>query len=186
MSAPLSAEQLQLELEQRVRHVFWADAEHHCTAKNWQSHGQCEYCDERTKDALGYIKPLFDVVTADLTRLRQEREELQKLVEARDGTLMMTVHRLGGMVEGRPTERVNFLQRVDELVRIEKEARIAQRDLLARVREMIEKMACPMGDGRFELSFHYAKRLILNELASLTPPDPDGATPAQEQPIVDP
>lgn len=31
----------------------------------------------------------------------------------------MTVHRLGGTVEGAPTARINFLQRIDELVAME-------------------------------------------------------------------
>jgi hypothetical protein len=39
--------------------------------------------------------------------------------EGPEGVLAMTVARLGGMVEGRPTERVNFLQRIDELRAIE-------------------------------------------------------------------
>src|SRR5205809_4202268 len=34
--------------------------------------------------------------------------------------LHMIVSRLGGTVEGRPTERGNFLQRIDHLVQIEK------------------------------------------------------------------
>jgi hypothetical protein len=42
--------------------------------------------------------------------------------EASEGVLAMTVDRLGGMVEGRPTERVNFLQRIDELREIERRA----------------------------------------------------------------
>lgn len=37
--------------------------------------------------------------------------------------ISMAVARLGGKVEGRPTGRHNFLQRIDELRRIEKKAR---------------------------------------------------------------
>lgn len=39
--------------------------------------------------------------------------------DASEGVLSMAVYRLGGLVEGRPTERVNFLQRIDELVAAE-------------------------------------------------------------------
>jgi len=38
-----------------------------------------------------------------------------------EGVLTMVVERLGGTVEGRPTERGNFLQRIDELRRIERD-----------------------------------------------------------------
>lgn len=51
-------------------------------------------------------------------------EEAERTVSSRDGVLAMTVYRLGGMVEGRPTERVNFLQRIDELV--SKEAKLEE------------------------------------------------------------
>jgi hypothetical protein len=46
-------------------------------------------------------------------------KELTTRLEVREGTIAMAVARLGGMVEGAPTARVNFLQRIDELVRIE-------------------------------------------------------------------
>ncbi len=38
-----------------------------------------------------------------------------------EGILAMVVRRLGGTVEGKPTERGNFLQRIDELRRIERD-----------------------------------------------------------------
>lgn len=41
------------------------------------------------------------------------------VMDAKEGVINMTVDRLGGMVEGAPTYRVNFLQRIDELRRIE-------------------------------------------------------------------
>jgi hypothetical protein len=46
--------------------------------------------------------------------------ELGLEVAKREAVLDMTVGRLGGRVEGRPTIRLNFLQRVDELVEIER------------------------------------------------------------------
>jgi len=36
-----------------------------------------------------------------------------------EAVIHMAIARLGGLVEGRPTHRGNFLQRIDELVRIE-------------------------------------------------------------------
>ena len=66
---------------------------------------------------------------ADLAALREENEEQVNVIEglrmdvASEGAVLaMTVARLGGLVEGRPTLRLNFLQRVDELVKIEAEA----------------------------------------------------------------
>jgi hypothetical protein len=48
-----------------------------------------------------------------------------------DGTLNMAVDRLGGTVEGAPTSRINFLQRIDELVLMEKRLRdsLGEQDL---------------------------------------------------------
>lgn len=57
--------------------------------------------------------------------------ELELELGMRDSVLAMTVSRLGGLVEGRPTARVNFLQRVDELRGVE--VRLAEAEgLLAR------------------------------------------------------
>jgi hypothetical protein len=50
---------------------------------------------------------------------RPETEQLRLKVGMLEGTLLAAVVRLGGWVEGRPTERVNFLQRIDELRAIE-------------------------------------------------------------------
>ena len=44
----------------------------------------------------------------------------QLTVAANEATLHMAVARLGGMVEGRPTHRINFLQRIDELREVER------------------------------------------------------------------
>jgi|GEM_PF-6209732 len=52
---------------------------------------------------------------------------------AAEGTLHMAVARLGGTVEGCPTHRINFLQRIDELRAIEN-----NRDLFAA--EMIGRL----------------------------------------------
>lgn len=49
-------------------------------------------------------------------------EDLALEMELRDGVLSMAVARLGGIVEGNPTGRHNFLQRIDELVAIEARA----------------------------------------------------------------
>lgn len=45
---------------------------------------------------------------------------LEAALEGERGVLAMTVAQLGGEVEGRPTERVNFLQRIGELREIER------------------------------------------------------------------
>lgn len=44
------------------------------------------------------------------------------------GKLNMTIDRLGGKVEGKPTHEGNFLQRIDELRRIEREYRKLKRE----------------------------------------------------------
>lgn len=47
------------------------------------------------------------------------REASQVDLDSERGVLAMTVARLGGTVEGEPTQRINFLQRIDELREIE-------------------------------------------------------------------
>jgi TolA-binding protein len=52
-----------------------------------------------------------------LTKLKAAEQER----DGERGVLAMTVARLGGMVEGHPTHRINFLQRIDALRDIERE-----------------------------------------------------------------
>ena len=54
-----------------------------------------------------------------ISKLTRERDEARLAHQCSEGVLSMTVARLGGMVEGRPTHRINFLQRIDELVALE-------------------------------------------------------------------
>jgi len=54
--------------------------------------------------------------------------ELEVEVLAKEATIHMAVARLGGEVEGAPTRRINFLQRIDELREIE---RIREEDPLS-------------------------------------------------------
>lgn len=55
----------------------------------------------------------------ELEKLRSERDAADLRVRMLESSISMTVARLGGEVEGRPTHRLNFLQRVDELRNIE-------------------------------------------------------------------
>jgi DNA-binding CsgD family transcriptional regulator len=57
-----------------------------------------------------------------LSTLREEAERLRLDVQSEVAVRHMAVARLGGLVEGRPTHTGNFLQRIDELVRIEANA----------------------------------------------------------------
>jgi len=64
-------------------------------------------------------------------RILKQNERILELEDANTGlrmqvasegaVLAMTVARVGGLVEGKPTLRLNFLQRIDELVGIEDE-----------------------------------------------------------------
>lgn len=56
-------------------------------------------------------------------RYLQRAEAAEALERVKDATLNMAVSRLGGVVEGRPTAKHNFLQRIDELVA--KEAKLS-------------------------------------------------------------
>lgn len=76
----------------------------------------------RVKELEGDVKEAAQLVASlDEARLNyhQHVRSLEETIAARDGTLYMAVARLGGLVDGRPTERVNFLQRIDALRRTE-------------------------------------------------------------------
>ena len=57
---------------------------------------------------------------ADDAALEEEVAELRLQLNCERAVLSMAVARLGGLVEGRPTHTGNFLQRIDELRRIER------------------------------------------------------------------
>lgn len=56
----------------------------------------------------------------EVVRLLAIIDRLDGSLAAERATLAMTVARLGGTVEGHPTRRINFLQRIDELREIER------------------------------------------------------------------
>lgn len=56
----------------------------------------------------------------ELLRVVAERDEACLQHQCSEATLAMVVARLGGLVEGRPTHRINFLQRIDQLVELER------------------------------------------------------------------
>lgn len=63
-------------------------------------------------DARGKLEPFDNCIAC----IRVQRDELQLQLDMRDAQISMTVARLGGIVEGNPTGRHNFLQRIDQLV----------------------------------------------------------------------
>lgn len=63
----------------------------------------------------------FSAARSTAYAMEQERDEARREHDAVEATLAMTVARLGGMVDGHSTHRVNFLQRIDELRAIERE-----------------------------------------------------------------
>jgi len=76
--------------------------------------------------------------------LTEREDQLRQAISERNlahGMLAMNVARLGGSVEGKPTDKHNFLQRVDELVEKEKTSlsRIAALESL--VREMFNEIS---------------------------------------------
>ena len=82
--------------------------DHAADAQSWQA--QCEL-----RDAA------IDRLTARVTALEAALAQARLDHQCSEGVLSMTVHRLEGIVEGNPTGRHNFLQRIDELRKIEAE-----------------------------------------------------------------
>lgn len=73
-------------------------------------------------------KYLAHPAAARIAELEARVAELEVEVAAKEATIHMAVARLGGEVEGAPTHRINFLQRIDELRGIE---RLREEDPLA-------------------------------------------------------
>lgn len=70
--------------------------------------------------------------------LEERVREIEVERDAKESTISMAVARLGGTVEGHPTHRINFLQRIDALRRIEK--RIVELEAEpARIRRELEE-----------------------------------------------
>jgi hypothetical protein len=93
----------------RQTHAEWLMLESDCATGNTQ---------RGMRQAAGYIDYQSKVIegqTAEIDRLRAEERLLQTVVIA-----------LGGMVEGRPTQRINVLQRVRQLRAIEADPRVVR------------------------------------------------------------
>lgn len=56
----------------------------------------------------------------EIDRQQARADQAELTIGVREATIHMAVDRLEGMVEGRPTHRGNFLQRIDELREIER------------------------------------------------------------------
>lgn len=80
---------------------------------------------DNERDVAHSVRLERDRLAGELTALRDALAEAQAELEMERGVLAMTVARLGGTVEGHPTHRINFLQRIDELRDLE--ARLSER-----------------------------------------------------------
>lgn len=60
----------------------------------------------------------------ELQTERALREKVEKELEGERGVIAMVICRIDGEVEGRPTDRINFLQRIDQLVENENRRRV--------------------------------------------------------------
>jgi hypothetical protein len=105
-------------------------------------------------------------------RTKEAVQALTLELEMRDSTLAMTVARLGGIVDGYPTARHNFLQRIDELVAIEAE----REQLLGLVQQAImDSIVTWKGDVVGGM------RICKDVLSRISQPQP--ASPEREQPV---
>lgn len=57
----------------------------------------------------------------EIERLKDTISNLTATVRVREATIQMACDRLGGLVEGHPTNPLNFLQRIDQLVALERQ-----------------------------------------------------------------
>lgn len=72
---------------------------------------------ERLKGDVQYEwRQIMREAAAEIERLRARVAEYKLAHEGSEAVIHMAIARLGGLVEGLPTHRGNFLQRIDELV----------------------------------------------------------------------
>lgn len=151
-----------------------ARAESFTADKLWDAFERCGKWDEACSAVcIAYAATL----QAENTALRQEVERLkeflrvaaattddeqkiavqqQQRADGYDAQLYMTVARLGGTVEGYPTARLNFLQRIDELREIE--AKVAKLEAeLATQKADNKRLMHSLRDAERELAQYKAK-----------------------------
>lgn len=92
-------------------------------------------------------RELAEKFGGEMDALRKERDEARLAHQCSEATLAMAVARLGGEVEGAPTARVNFLQRIDELRRVEAGARADNEALRAKLEETLMKAEAAEHNG---------------------------------------
>lgn len=102
-----------------------------------------------------------------IKRLGAEKDAAQLEHECSEATLAMAVARLGGQVEGAPTHQINFLQRIDELRRVE-EQRDALADALGKARALILDMAFLGHNGLLQTFGHKPGSPVENGAETLT------------------
>ena len=104
--------------------------------------------------------------------LRAELAEARLKVGSESVVLAMTVDRLGGIVEGHPTARLNFLQRVDELREIEHKYRClleGDKTKLAEARAENERLVVECDRWiRANIAANAAQERLLEALTRLT------------------
>lgn len=77
---------------------------------------------EIESDVLAAVVDAAKIMRSDeneIATLRLRVAEYRLAHEGSEAVIHMAIARMGGLVEGRPTHRGNFLQRIDELVRKE-------------------------------------------------------------------
>jgi hypothetical protein len=104
-----------------------------------------------------------------IARLELELAEAWAQVKMRDGTLNMAVDRLGGIVEGNPTGRHNFLQRIDELVAKEADAH-SMSELLCPIHASLDKSGKLRPFDNCIACIHNERDELRAQVAALTKP----------------
>lgn len=112
---------------------------------------------------------------AALLEKAELREEVAHLKADLNGRLSMTVARLGGTVEGLPTGKHNFLQRVDELRRIELQ--------IGEITAHRDRLRAMLNDVRW-MVFNFADQpeLVAHILRRIDPVDGEAAEKQVDKP----
>ncbi len=119
------------------------------------------YMAQITDYAVKFLAALDECKAAayqDERELRSQITALKAELEKARATLSMTVGRLGGEVEGCPTQRINFLQRIDALREIEsnegvwRERAEFHAERSEQARETIARLKAELAEARSGLS----------------------------------
>lgn len=118
------SERLQMATKLKGLHARWCELTRDLGASRTGDNGdrivrELESIEHEVRTAAVDAAKIMQSDEKEIANLRARVSECKLAHEGSEAVIHMAIARLGGLVEGRPTHRGNFLQRIDELVAME-------------------------------------------------------------------